>query len=85
MEKLCEGLPEQFIEFINYARKLEFKEKPNYSYLNELLNKAAKNNGIDLDKVEYDWTNLKINKKEANNTSSNGDNKENEIKVNENA
>ena len=78
LDELCEGLPGEFKEFINYARKLEFKEKPNYSYLNQLLIKAAKNNDIDLDKVEYDWTNLKINEKEVNDASSNGVSKENE-------
>ena len=78
LDELCEGLPGEFKEFINYARKLEFKEKPNYSYLNQLLIKTAKNNGIDLDKVEYDWTNLKINEKEVKDTSSNEENKENE-------
>jgi len=83
LDELCEGLPGEFKEFINYAKKLEFKEKPNYSYLNELLIKAAKNNGIDLDKVEYDWVNLKINEKEINNKSPKGDNEKNEIKVNE--
>ena len=77
-DELCEGLPVEFKEFIDYARKLEFKERPNYSYLNQLLIKVAKNNGIDIDKVEYDWTNLKINEKEVNNASSNREYKENE-------
>ena len=84
LDELCEGLPGEFKEFIDYARKLEFKEKPNYSYLNELLIKAAKDNGIDLDKVEYDWTNLKINEKEVKDESSNEEHKENEIKESEN-
>jgi len=85
LDDLCEGLPGEFKEFIDYARKLEFKERPNYSYLNELLIKAAKDNGIDLDKVEYDWANLKINEKEeAKDTSSNEGHKENEIKESDN-
>ena len=84
LDELCEGLPGEFKEFIDYARKLEFKERPNYSYLNQLLIKAGKSNGIDLDKVEYDWVNLKLNKNEANNALSNGDHKENEIKESEN-
>ena len=85
LDELCEGLPEEFKEFIDYARKLEFKERPNYSYLNALLIKAGKNNGIDLDKVEYDWTNLKINEKEeAKDAPSNEEHKENEIKESEN-
>ena len=30
IEELCKGMPEQFLEFVKYARGLEFKEKPNY-------------------------------------------------------
>ena len=84
LDELCEGLPGEFKEFIDYARKLEFKERPNYSYLNELLIKAAKNNDIDLDKVEYDWINLKINEKKVKDVSSNEEHKENKIKESEN-
>jgi len=30
---LCEGLPAEFETFLNYARSLEFKQKPDYQYL----------------------------------------------------
>jgi serine/threonine protein kinase len=33
VEKICKGLPEEFIQYINYTRKLEFEEDPNYDYL----------------------------------------------------
>ena len=36
-EKLCEGLPEEFIKYINYSRKLDFEEDPNYNYLRSLF------------------------------------------------
>jgi len=76
LDELCEGLPYEFKEFIRYARKLEFTERPNYNYLKELLFRAAKKNGIDLDKVEYDW--ITIENKEIQ------DNKiKNEINVNQ--
>ena len=55
LDELCEGLPDEFKDFIKYARELEFTEKPNYSYLNQLLKKASEKNGIDLNKVKYDW------------------------------
>ena len=37
IEKLCEGLPEEFIDYINYCRKLEFEQEPNYNYLRNLF------------------------------------------------
>ena len=63
LDTLCEGLPHEFKEFIDYGRNLGFKDKPDYSYLQKLLIKAAEKNGIDLDKVEYDWV-LKRKEKE---------------------
>ena len=55
VDELCSGLPDEFKEFIIYARKLEFSEKPNYEYLNNLLLKAAEKNNIDINSVKYDW------------------------------
>ena len=37
IEKICEGLPEEFIDYIKYCRKLEFENKPNYDYLRNLF------------------------------------------------
>jgi hypothetical protein len=34
---LCEGLPTQFGIFLNYARSLDFKQKPDYQYLRGLF------------------------------------------------
>ena len=55
LDELCEGLPEEFIKFIKYSRELEFDPKPDYQYLKKLLIKAGEKNGIDIDKVKYDW------------------------------
>ena len=40
--ELCGGLPEEFKEFIKYARDMQFNQQPNYEFLNNLLLKAAK-------------------------------------------
>ena len=37
LEKVCEGLPEEFINFLKYCRKLEFEQEPNYNYLRNLF------------------------------------------------
>ena len=55
LEELCSGLPDEFKEFIEYGRKLEFSEKPDYEYLKNLLLKSAKKNNIDIYSVKYDW------------------------------
>lgn len=61
LDDLCKGLPEEFKEFINYARKLQFTEKPDYNYLNNLLQKAAIKNKININTVKYDWVIYKEN------------------------
>ena len=55
LEELCSGLPNEFKEFIEYGRKLEFSEKPDYDFLNNLLLKVAEKNKIDINSVKYDW------------------------------
>ena len=37
LENLCKGLPEEFIDYIKYCRKLEFEQEPNYNYLRNLF------------------------------------------------
>ncbi len=37
VEKLCLGIPMEFPEFLNYCKKLEFEELPDYIYLKKLF------------------------------------------------
>lgn len=48
-EELCSGLPQQFTQYINYCRKLEFEEEPNYDYLKNLFVEMIKINEISVD------------------------------------
>ena len=77
LDELCEGLPEEFKEFIKYARNMEFTEEPDYEYLKNLLLKTAKKNNIEIDSVKYDWD---IYDEKLNN---NKNKKEKEIKEND--
>jgi casein kinase 1 len=52
VKKLCQGLPNCFIEYIEYVRKLNFYDEPNYDYLIKLFNNTIKNHSID---VKYEW------------------------------
>ena len=55
LDELCKGLPEEFKDFIKYSRDLEFEQEPDYNYLNKLLLNVGNKNGINIDKVKYDW------------------------------
>lgn len=52
MEELCKDIPPIFKDYINYARGLKFKEKPNYNYLKDLLLNYANDNNITI-KYEF--------------------------------
>jgi len=43
-KELCEGLPEEFVKYINYCRKLDFEEDPNYDYLRSLFSSILEKN-----------------------------------------
>ena len=55
LTSLCEGLPEEIIKFIQYARDMRFEDKPNYSYLRGLLRKIAMKKGLKMDPNKFDW------------------------------
>jgi serine/threonine protein kinase len=54
VEHLCRGAPEEFSVFLNYARSLRFEEKPDYSYLRELVKEVLNREKLVNDFV-YDW------------------------------
>ena len=62
---LCQGFPEEFITFIQYARDLKFEDRPDYSYLKNLLRQMCEKNQLSFNYNKYDWI-LKKNS-EANN------------------
>ena len=55
-EELCKGFPEEFKEFVEYTRNLEYTEQPDYDMLrNKFVNLVTKKNGENFDYI-YDWT-----------------------------
>lgn len=57
-DDLCEGLPREFLYFMNHVKNLNYTDKPNYNYLKELF--SVLNKKLFFDKnFSLDW--LKLN------------------------
>lgn len=54
IKELCDGFPEEFANYLTYARKLGFEETPDYDYLRGLMNKVLQKINETDDGV-YDW------------------------------
>lgn len=52
-----DDVPEEFINFIKYARELKFEEKPDYTMLRKNFKDLFNRRGYEYDFV-YDWTPL---------------------------
>ena len=63
---LCDQLPKEFIEFVNYIKNLAFDEKPNYQYLKSILGNIYDNHNYSYDLI-YDFTDYLIQKEKENN------------------
>jgi len=59
IEELCRGFPAEFATYLNYCRTLRFDEKPDYSYLRQLLRNLFHRQGFTYDYV-FDWNMLKF-------------------------
>jgi serine/threonine protein kinase len=55
LDDLCKGLPDEFKTFIQYARDLKFEERPDYSYLKNVIRQISENNKITFDTSKFDW------------------------------
>ena len=61
LDDLCQGLPDEFKTFIQYARDLKFEDRPDYSYLREIIRQICEKEHLTFNYNKYDW----ILKKEA--------------------
>lgn len=56
IQQLCQGLPQQFAEYLAYCRSLKFEAKPNVPYLQGLLRDLFKVQGhTSSATTEWDW------------------------------
>ena len=59
-EDLCKGFPNEFVEYINYTRDLEFEADPDYKFLRNLLTTVLEKQNSQFD-FYYDWLTEKPN------------------------
>uniref|UniRef100_A0A914GQG9 non-specific serine/threonine protein kinase n=1 Tax=Globodera rostochiensis TaxID=31243 RepID=A0A914GQG9_GLORO len=55
IEVLCEGFPDEFAQYLRYARRLDFFETPDYEYCYGLFKIVLERTGHTYD-YEFDWT-----------------------------
>ena len=76
LDTLCQGLPDEFKTFIQYARDLKFEDCPDYSYLKKLIIQICEKNQLTLDYNKFDW-NLQKKEDNSSNEQKEDNNKEN--------
>jgi serine/threonine protein kinase len=57
VEKLCEGIPFEFVEMLNHVKQLEFKQTPDYDLYRKLLNLTYEKYK-QFDNFVWDWESL---------------------------
>lgn len=54
IDELCSGVPEEFLNYCGYCRRLKFTEKPDYVYLRGLFKDLMKKMSMEEDYI-FDW------------------------------
>lgn len=54
-------MPENFIEYFEYVKSLEFDEEPDYSYILDLFYEMLEELSLPEEDLEFDWIQLFIN------------------------
>lgn len=65
-EELCEGLPDEFIYYLDYVKNLKFSEKPDYIYLRKIFRKLFIKNEYKYDRFQWETCNNKIKTRKFN-------------------
>lgn len=73
IEVLCEGFPEEFAQYLRYARRLDFFETPDYDYCVGLFRSVMERMGWSYDN-DFDWT-PKLNQPTPNSNQSGSSNR----------
>jgi hypothetical protein len=60
VQVLCEGLPSQFNSYMNYVKKLNYIDPPDYEFLKDLFHACYEKSGFSYEDTDFDWTNLEM-------------------------
>lgn len=61
LETLCDGLPDEFLQYLKYVKNLKFEENPDYSYLKNLFKVLYTKRYKEIDNIfDWDYLNNKI-------------------------
>ena len=74
-EELCAGFPQEFYNYVNYTKQLEYEENPNYDMLKQLFIDVIRRLKEKMDYI-YDWT-TKADLQKRKETSKNEEDEEN--------
>jgi hypothetical protein len=55
VSELCKDIPVEFCDILNYLRKVDFQQEPNYDLIQSFIRSAAGQNGIKLDNI-FEWS-----------------------------
>lgn len=58
-EELCQGFPDEFMEYIHTTRKMGYEEDPDYEKLKNLFRNIMNRNGF-VNDGHFDWFNLRV-------------------------
>ena len=78
-EELCQGLPPQIQEYVEYTRNLEYEADPDYNYLKNLFLTILKHYNWEFD-YYYDWDQVGLTGSEIKDKEK--DSKKDEMKIN---
>lgn len=54
LRELCKDMPGQMVDYFRYVRRLEFEDRPDYSYLRSLFRRALERKNL-VDDGIFDW------------------------------
>jgi len=55
LDKLCKGLPEEFLLFLTYTRALRYKDRPDYDHIRKMFRALFHRKGYRMDMM-FDWS-----------------------------
>jgi serine/threonine protein kinase len=65
VETLCDGLPVEFVRYMDHVRSLRFNQRPDYRYLRQQFRRLFNARGFKYDNV-FDWTEKLFNEAQKN-------------------